>query len=196
MTEVDELEAENANLRGCLWNLAADPDYVLSMSIVIDSQTEIITKLEGRLKAVHDCQTYIVELDDCEQEWFKKADVLKAIGGKCEHGRGLTDFCEPCGRVNGGDEVQAMLNAVNVMESQSVLITKLQQELAESNDAMSQAQWRFEQAEAQLDAVRGLPEKWRKKDMRNPFEPLIGAGASIAFTAAADQLQEALQEGK
>ncbi len=52
------------------------------------------------------------------------------------------------------DEVQAMLNAANVMEAQSALITKLQQELAESNDAMSQAQWRFEQAEAQLDAVR------------------------------------------
>ena len=55
-------------------------------------------------------------------------------------------------------ELTAMVNAESVMESQSVLITKLQQELAESNDAMSQAQWRFEQAEAKLDAVREIAE--------------------------------------
>lgn len=38
-------------------------------------------KAEAQLDAVRDCQTYIVELDDCEMAWFKKDDVLKAIGG-------------------------------------------------------------------------------------------------------------------
>ena len=40
-----------------------------------------IAELEAQLDKVRKCQTYVVELDDCEQEWFKKADVLKAIGG-------------------------------------------------------------------------------------------------------------------
>ena len=37
-------------------------------------------RLKTQLAAVRECQTYVVELDDCEQSWFKKADVLKAIG--------------------------------------------------------------------------------------------------------------------
>lgn len=53
----------------------------------------------------------------------------------------ILDIPQHLRRDNVGDDVQAMINAVNVMESQSVLITKLQQELAEANDAMSQAQW-------------------------------------------------------
>ena len=40
-----------------------------------------LEELEAQLDKVRKCQTYVVELDDCEQEWFKKADVLKAIGG-------------------------------------------------------------------------------------------------------------------
>ena len=81
----------------------------------------------------------------------------------------ILDIPQHLRRDNVGDDVQAMLNAVNVMESQSVLITKLQQELAESDDAVHQAQWRFEQAEKQLDAVReilrdeNLPMYWTRQ---------------------------------
>lgn len=27
---------------------------------------------------------------------------IKGVGGVCEHGKGLTDYCEPCGRIHGG----------------------------------------------------------------------------------------------
>ena len=56
-------------------------------------------------------------------------------------------------------ELTAMVNAESVMESQSILITKLQQELAEADDATSNAQWRFEQAEATINKLREVVPK-------------------------------------
>ena len=41
-----------------------------------------IEELQEQVERVRNCQTYVVELDDCEQSWFKKTDVLKAIEGK------------------------------------------------------------------------------------------------------------------
>ena len=43
---------------------------------------ERITELETQLDKVRNCQTYVVELDDCEQSWFKKTDVLEALEGE------------------------------------------------------------------------------------------------------------------
>jgi hypothetical protein len=41
-----------------------------------------IAELEARMKSARECQTYVVHLDDCEQTWFKKEDVLKALNGE------------------------------------------------------------------------------------------------------------------
>ena len=75
------------------------------------------------------------------------------------------------------DEVQAMLNAINVMDSQSALITKLEsklkdremlyeagitaarEEIAEADDATSQAQARFERAEKVIEKLREVVPK-------------------------------------
>ena len=38
--------------------------------------------IEAQLDKVRNCQTYVVELDDCEQSWFKKTDVLEALEGE------------------------------------------------------------------------------------------------------------------
>ena len=35
-----------------------------------------------------------------DPEWSEWKDVPVVKG--CEHGRGVNDYCEPCGRVNGG----------------------------------------------------------------------------------------------
>ena len=75
------------------------------------------------------------------------------------------------------DEVQAMLNAANVMEAQSAIITKLEaklkdrdmmyeaginaarNEIAEADDATSQAQARFERAEKVIEKLREIVPK-------------------------------------
>jgi len=41
----------------------------------------------------------VVEHDWPEYEPTWEA-IAKRVDGQCEHGRGMTDYCEPCGRVN------------------------------------------------------------------------------------------------
>ena len=58
------------------------------------------TKLRELLKAAyyylpHDSGLAVKIGNAIDDEAHKEAD-------KCEHGKGLTDYCQPCGRINGG----------------------------------------------------------------------------------------------
>lgn len=61
--------------------LEKSPDVIamLNAANVMDSQSELITKLQQQVDAVKECQVYVVELDDCEIRWIKESDVLAAL---------------------------------------------------------------------------------------------------------------------
>ena len=97
-----------------------------------------------RLGMQENCQLRkrIEELEAQSQEgWAKYKELRKEVAN------------------NRYPELTAMVNAESVMESQSVLITKLQQDVAEADDAMCEAQWMFERAEATINKLREVAPK-------------------------------------
>jgi hypothetical protein len=52
-------------------------------------------KRGGKRKKYPTAESFKKEIWASEETKAQEADV-------CEHGRGMTDYCQPCGRVNGG----------------------------------------------------------------------------------------------
>ena len=68
-------------------------------------------RVDERAKTVEACLAAMDNIDwDSEIEEGESLRMvrqaveleIKGVGGVCEHGKGLTDYCEPCGRIHGG----------------------------------------------------------------------------------------------